>query len=271
MQFTKLFNSILDSTIWQESAETKIVWITMLAMCDRYGDVFASVPGLASRSGVTLSQCECAIACFLSPDKYSRTKNHEGRRIKEIDGGWNLLNHGKYRDLLSVEERREYNRRKQEEYRAKKKQSVNDMSNNVKDCQSKSTMSTHTDTDTEANTEAEKKKPTPNPADGGRGGGLDNLPTAPESIKISELFHRRPSTKWSAKEIKAYKAIPREALADLDLVCQYTEAERLKGEQGRHRRDLLTFLNNFTGELDRARAKPINGNGKTTTAAQYGI
>lgn len=43
------------------------------------------------------------------------------------------------------------------------------------------------------------------------------------------------------------------------MVCRYTEAERAKGDDGRHRRDLLTFLNNFTGELDRAREKPING------------
>ena len=34
-QFTKLFSSILDSTVWQESKETKLVWVTMLAMCDR--------------------------------------------------------------------------------------------------------------------------------------------------------------------------------------------------------------------------------------------
>ena len=126
MNFTKLFNSILDSTIWQESKETKIVWVTMLAMCDRNGEVHASIPGLAARSGVTLSECEDALNCLMSPDHYSRTKDHEGRRIAEIDGGWVLLNHAKYRALLSAEERREYNRRKQQEHRAKKSMTVND-------------------------------------------------------------------------------------------------------------------------------------------------
>lgn len=28
--YTKLFNSILDSTIWGESDETRLVWITLL-------------------------------------------------------------------------------------------------------------------------------------------------------------------------------------------------------------------------------------------------
>lgn len=45
--YTKLFSSIIDSTIWRESKETKIVWITMLAKADRYGVVEASLPGLA--------------------------------------------------------------------------------------------------------------------------------------------------------------------------------------------------------------------------------
>jgi hypothetical protein len=153
MQFTKLFNSILDSTIWQEPLETKVVWITMLAMCDRNGDVHASIPGLARRAGVTITQCNAALACLESPDEYSRTKDHDGRRIAEIDGGWSLLNHGKYRALLSAEERREYNRRKQAEYRAARKSGVNDMSMTVNDNE----QCPHI---TEAEAEAENKQQT---------------------------------------------------------------------------------------------------------------
>lgn len=121
MQFVKLFNSILDSTIWQEPIQTKVVWITMMAMCDRDGEIHASIPGLAVRAGVSVPECEAALACMLSPDPYSRTKADEGRRIAEIDGGWVLLNHGKYRELLSAEERREYNRKKKAGYRAREK------------------------------------------------------------------------------------------------------------------------------------------------------
>jgi hypothetical protein len=153
MQFTKLFNSILDSTIWQEPLETKIVWITMLAMVDRSGEVHASVPGLAKRAGVTIEQCEFALQCLRSPDQYSRTQDHEGRRIKDIDGGWELLNHGKYRALLSAEERREYNRRKQAEYRMQRQKNVNDMSMTVND-----NVSCQHITEAEAEAEAEKEE-----------------------------------------------------------------------------------------------------------------
>jgi hypothetical protein len=93
----------------------------MLAMVNMRGEVEASVPGLAKRAGVTLEQCEQALECFRSPDRYSRTQDHDGRRIRDIEGGWELLNHGKYRALLSAEERREYNRRKQADYRGRNK------------------------------------------------------------------------------------------------------------------------------------------------------
>jgi hypothetical protein len=152
MQFTKLFNSILDSTIWQEPASTKICWITMLAMSDRNGDVHAQIPGLARRAGITIDECLAAINSFTSPDPYSRTKDRDGKRLAEIDGGWTLLNHAKYRQLLSAEERREYNRRKQAERRERIKSGV---SNNVKQCQEMSTMSTHTEAEAEAEAEAE--------------------------------------------------------------------------------------------------------------------
>jgi hypothetical protein len=131
----------LHSTIWQEAKETKILWIAMLAMCERDGVVMASIPGLAKAAGITITECEAGLQCLLSPDPYSRTRDHEGRRIEPIDGGWRLLNHGKYKEQLSYEERKEYNRKKQAERREKLKQQpkadvgVNDMSMTVNDNQ----------------------------------------------------------------------------------------------------------------------------------------
>ena len=75
----------------------------MLAMADRKGRVWASIPGLANRARVSIKEAESAIKKFLSPDKYSRTKDFEGRRIEEIDGGWKLLNHEKYRAIRDEE------------------------------------------------------------------------------------------------------------------------------------------------------------------------
>jgi hypothetical protein len=239
--YTKLFNSIVTSTIWTEDDKTRIVWITMLAMSDKNGEVHASIPGLARVAGVSLQDCEMAIGKLLSPDEYSRTPDNEGRRIAKIDGGWELLNHAKYRLMASREDSKAATAERVRRHRNRNAP--------VTVCNAPVTVGRDI---AEADTEA--KADTENPPKGGVGGKADNIPTSPQAIRISELYGRRPTTKWSAREIKAYKAIPRESLENLDLVCKYTEAERAKGEGGRHRRDLGTFLNNFPGELDRARA-----------------
>ncbi len=110
-RYTKLFEQILESTIWCEPDSTRVVWITMLAMSDRDGEVLASVPGLAKRANVSIELTRAAIACFLAPDADSRTKDYEGRRIAEIEGGWQILNHAKYRDLLDAEAEKERKRK----------------------------------------------------------------------------------------------------------------------------------------------------------------
>lgn len=132
--YTKLFNSILASTIWRENDKTRIVWITLLAMADKNGVAEGSLPGLADMARVSIPDCEAALEKLKSPDSYSRTKEHEGRRIEECEGGWQILNHRKFRQKLCADERREYFRDKQAEHRAKKA----DESTNVKDCQTMS-------------------------------------------------------------------------------------------------------------------------------------
>jgi hypothetical protein len=101
--FTKLFSSITESTVWCEPDRTRLVWVCMLAMADRNGRVWASVPGLANRARVPVDDCRLALETFLAPDPDSRTPDFEGRRIEPIDGGWRLLNHEKYRAIRDEE------------------------------------------------------------------------------------------------------------------------------------------------------------------------
>ena len=119
--YAKLFSTIIASTIWREDNATRIVWITMLAMRNRQHVVEASLPGLAHRARVKLEDTEKAVRKFLAPDKFSRSCEHDGRRIEKVDGGWRILNGDKYRRKLSEDDRREYQRIKQAEYRALKK------------------------------------------------------------------------------------------------------------------------------------------------------
>jgi len=36
MSYTKLSHTILTSTLWMEDADTRLVWVAMLAMTDRH-------------------------------------------------------------------------------------------------------------------------------------------------------------------------------------------------------------------------------------------
>lgn len=119
--FTKLFSTIVTSSIWGEDDKTRIVWITMLALANREGVIEAAIPGLANAARVSVEDCEAALKKFCEPDKYSRSKANDGRRIEAIEGGWKLLNHASYRAKLSKIDRGEYQRNKQADYRKRKK------------------------------------------------------------------------------------------------------------------------------------------------------
>jgi hypothetical protein len=119
--YTKLFASLIGSTVWREPDHVRLVWITMLALKNRHHVVEASIPGLADFAKVPLDKCVEALEILKAPDAYSRTKENEGRRIQEIDGGWFILNGEKYREKLNEAERREQNRVAQHRYRQKHK------------------------------------------------------------------------------------------------------------------------------------------------------
>lgn len=117
--FAKLYSSITESSIWVEEDFVLRVWIAMLARADSDGIVDGSIPGFANLCRVTVEQMQAAIQRLSSPDPFSRSKDHEGRRIEVFDGGWKILNHGKYRQQAQAKEgsRAPYYR----EYRARKR------------------------------------------------------------------------------------------------------------------------------------------------------
>lgn len=152
MTFTKLFSSLTDSSIWCQDDHTRLVWITMLAMADKHGRVWAAVPGLAARARVPIEAAERALATFLAPDSHSRTKDFEGRRIEAIDGGWRLLNYQKYRDIRDDEDRRT----KDAERQRKRRAGLN--GKNVTECHTQSRDVAQSHDNAEADAEAENDK-----------------------------------------------------------------------------------------------------------------
>lgn len=105
--YTKLFNSILMSSIWDEPTETRLVWITLLALADQNGHVDGTVRSLARVARVPEEATQRALETFASPDPFDRSGVAEGRRLEAVQGGWSLINHAAYRAKMSAEDRRE--------------------------------------------------------------------------------------------------------------------------------------------------------------------
>jgi len=109
--YTKIFRSMLTSSVWVgTSASFKVVWVTLLELADKDGIVTIGLPGLSKMAEVTLEECEQALVTLAAPDPYSASKELEGRRVVPVEGGWRIVNHGKYRHKLSAADRREYKR-----------------------------------------------------------------------------------------------------------------------------------------------------------------
>lgn len=122
--YTKLFGDLITSTIWQEPNDCRVLWITMLALKDKDHVCRATVPALARICGIENEQCEAYLKKFQDPDKYSRNKAHEGRRIAPADGGWEILNGEHYQERLSKEDRRAQIAKAVAKHRAKGKNTL---------------------------------------------------------------------------------------------------------------------------------------------------
>ena len=276
---------MLDSTVWQEALPTKICWITLLAMSDRNGEIQASIPGLAVRAGITLSDCEAALKSFMSPDKYSRTTDDQGRRIEVIEGGWALLNHEKYRAMSSKDDSKSSNSMRQARHRDKKRrnQPVTDSNAPVTDSNAPVTDSNAPVThewdiaESDAESESIKRKepltpkgefafdeeieqtktetiyPTGTKPLRSSAKNIRVIKNTPLLERVGKWFDRKPGTLATVKEAQMLEAInPSEAQIE-GLERFYTAESTLENPVYGRKNSLMTLLNNWDEALDRAR------------------
>jgi len=102
--------------------------------------------------------------------------------------------------------------------------------------------------DDDGNTDAESGREGKGREQGREGKGTSSY--GEEQIEIGSWFNRRPTTHWSEKELKAWKSISKPIDPEdwIALRWFYTQSECPY-----LRKDLLTLLNNWTGEIDRAK------------------
>lgn len=211
--YTKLFSSIVTSTIWCEDAPTRIVWVAMLALKDRDGRVDGSIPGFARVANVTVEEMERAIRVLSSPDPHSRTPDNEGRRIEAVPGGWRVLNHETYRALESEEHRREMDAKRAKEYRDRHAASRSVTPRHVETVTNHA-ASRHSDTDTDA-VQASPKPGEAGPAPFLAGDGAEQPPLSDTKAGsgvtkcIQSAFHAKQAAQGAPKGGGAAPEIPR--------------------------------------------------------------
>ena len=124
MSYSKLHSSLVNSSLWTEPDNVRILFITLLAMCDRQGYVYGSKPGIERLANIDPTDDIDPWDALMSPDEDSsdrlRNPENEGRRIEEVPGGFRLLNFEYYRGLRNDDDRREQSRIAQDKHRAKK-------------------------------------------------------------------------------------------------------------------------------------------------------
>lgn len=97
--FSKIVDSILDSTLWEESPEARLVFLGMTFASDLDGELLTRTrSALARRLNLPEDYLDRGLAVLTSPDPASANQAHEGRRVVPIDGGWLVVSKRRYVD-----------------------------------------------------------------------------------------------------------------------------------------------------------------------------
>jgi len=200
MSYGKFFASCFNGSMVGAGPTVFAVWGYVIAHAVD-GQVELNPKLLAVILGCDREDIDAALSYLCSPDPDSRNRAEGGRRlVQEGQFAYRVVSHAVYRQMRNEDERREYNRLKQREHRAKRKGSltVNDMS----------ALSAQAETETETETEAEPPRKPP------KGGGVPDA-------EAEAVYAEYP---WKVGKPKALAAIRRAIKADgFDLVLEATK------------------------------------------------
>lgn len=124
--FVKLYgHKLLNSTLWRECWQARLVFVGMLALSDKDGVVdIHHVDILAHRLNLPVEDVETGLAVLEAPDGRSRTPDHDGRRVLRNGDHWLIVNKEKYREYRTRAQ--ELGRKRTATCRTKKRSAVPD-------------------------------------------------------------------------------------------------------------------------------------------------
>ena len=250
--YAKLFGRIAQSSLMEEDVEVRYCFMMLLAIADSTGDVIGTDIALARTVNLPLDTFRSCVAELMEPDKDSNSQVFEGRRIvlSENGRGYHVVNYVTYRQIKTNDEKRAYMR----EYMQRRRKVLK--TNDVTPCKVLLSDVTHAEAEAEAEGDAEGYLPKPPTKAGGivDGKGSDRLPTSDQAKRVARIMHRRIDTAWDKKEVDAYVAIGVIPEDDMAILEKYYASNWPPKTSVNHlRQNLVTLLNNFQGEIDRAK------------------
>lgn len=162
----------------------------MLSADPRTGIVSATVPAIAAGCVLPLEETERALDWLTQPDKYSRTKDHDGRRIEFLpDGRIRLLTYLQHKEKdYSTPRVQKWRERETERNGSRNGETV------AETVKRNETVSETTDTDTDTNTKKEEER-------GGVAKPQGKEPTDSDALSLTEEISLDVS-RWSALKLK---------------------------------------------------------------------
>jgi len=120
--YGKLFTQMYDGTLATKGPwQALVTFQQMLILCDKDGVIDMTPEAISRRTTIPIEIIEIGIPALEEVDPASRSPELEGRRIVRLsesrEWGWQIVNYAKYRKIRSEEDRKEYMRNYQKNYR----------------------------------------------------------------------------------------------------------------------------------------------------------
>ena len=108
--FAKIFRQIYDSTL-ADDWQALVTFQQLLVLCDWHGVVDMTPQAIHRLTNIPQDIIDQGLQKLVAPDPQSRSRKLNGQRLELIDSerswGWRIVNYAYYRDLASVEDKRQ--------------------------------------------------------------------------------------------------------------------------------------------------------------------
>jgi len=119
--YGKLFESMYEGTLYGKW-QAIVTFQQMIILCSPDGVIDMTPQTISARTSIPLEIIQTGVVDLEAPDPFSRTPDRDGRRIERLDDhrpwGWLIVNHKKYKDLISQEQKREADRERMRQKRS---------------------------------------------------------------------------------------------------------------------------------------------------------